>query len=80
MKKVLTINTKYRLSGGEDTNIVDELLFLKKELVEVQHHQENQELLVNLLLLLLILLEQVETSELLPLSPVLWDQKQKSLL
>ncbi len=40
MKKVLTINTKYRLSGGEDTNIVDELLFLKKEF-EVEYLEFN---------------------------------------
>tara|TARA_B100001996_G_scaffold281851_1_gene222263 strand:+ start:246 stop:1388 length:1143 start_codon:yes stop_codon:yes gene_type:complete len=40
MKKVLTINTKYRLSGGEDTNIVDELIFLQKEF-EVEYLEFN---------------------------------------
>jgi len=30
MKKVLIINTKYRILGGEDTNIIDEIELLKK--------------------------------------------------
>lgn len=38
MKKILVINTKYRTQGGEDTNIVEEVKFLKKfyrvELIE----------------------------------------------
>ena len=38
MKKILVINTKYRTQGGEDTNIGEEIKFLKKfyrvELIE----------------------------------------------
>ncbi len=30
MKKLLIINNKYRIQGGEDTNIVDELAYLEK--------------------------------------------------
>ena len=30
MKKILVINTKYQITGGEDSNIVDEIKFLKK--------------------------------------------------
>ena len=30
MKKVLVINTKYQKYGGEDSNIVEEIKFLKK--------------------------------------------------
>ncbi len=30
MKKILVINTKYQITGGEDSNIVDELKFLEK--------------------------------------------------
>ena len=30
MKKMLIINTKYRVVGGEDTNIIDEIEILKK--------------------------------------------------
>jgi len=30
MKKILVINTKYQITGGEDSNIVDELKFLQK--------------------------------------------------
>ena len=30
MKKILVINTIYKEKGGEDTNIVDEIIFLKK--------------------------------------------------
>jgi len=30
MKKVLVVNTKYKIFGGEDSNIVQELLFLEK--------------------------------------------------
>ena len=30
MKKILLINTKYREFGGEDSNIEEELKFLKK--------------------------------------------------
>ena len=29
-QKILVVNTKYRVFGGEDANIVDELQFLKK--------------------------------------------------
>ena len=29
-QKILVVNTKYRVFGGEDANIVDELNFLKK--------------------------------------------------
>ena len=29
MKKILVINTKYKQFGGEDSNIIDELKFLK---------------------------------------------------
>ena len=29
-QKILVVNTKYRIFGGEDANIVDELNFLKK--------------------------------------------------
>ena len=29
MKKMLIINTKYRVVGGEDTNIIDEIEILK---------------------------------------------------
>ena len=32
-QKILVINTKYRVFGGEDANIVDELQFLKKYFV-----------------------------------------------
>ena len=30
LQKILVVNTKYRVFGGEDANIVDELNFLKK--------------------------------------------------
>ena len=30
MKKILLINTKYRIKGGEDSNISQEILDLKK--------------------------------------------------
>jgi hypothetical protein len=30
VKKILVINTIYKEKGGEDTNIVDEIIFLKK--------------------------------------------------
>ena len=30
MKKILLINTKYRIKGGEDSNINQEILDLKK--------------------------------------------------
>ena len=30
MKKMLIINTKYRVVGGEDTNIIDEIEILRK--------------------------------------------------
>ena len=36
LQKILVINTKYRVFGGEDANIVDELNFLKK-IFEVEY-------------------------------------------
>ena len=40
MKKILVINTKYKISGGEDTNIIDELEFLRKN-YEIQYLEFN---------------------------------------
>ena len=31
MKKLLVVNTKYKISGGEDSSILDELTFLEKK-------------------------------------------------
>jgi len=38
MKKILVINTKYKIFGGEDSNIIEELSFLKKH-YEVEYLQ-----------------------------------------
>ena len=34
MKKILVINTKYKIFGGEDSNIIEELSFKKHYEVE----------------------------------------------
>ena len=40
MKKILVINTKYQITGGEDSNIVDEIKFLQKY-YEVEYLEFN---------------------------------------
>ena len=48
MKKILVINTKYKISGGEDTNIIDELDFLRKN-YEIQYLEFNNSKKINIL-------------------------------
>ena len=47
MKKILVINTKYKISGGEDTNIIDELEFLRKN-YEIQYLEFNNSKKINI--------------------------------
>ena len=45
MKKLLVINNKYKTFGGEDSNIIDELVFLKNyfdvEYLEFDNSKKN---------------------------------------
>ena len=47
MKKILVINTAYRIKGGEDTNIVEEVKFLK-EFYEVEYLEFNNRKALNI--------------------------------
>ena len=48
LQKILVINTKYRVFGGEDANIVDELNFLKKNFeVEYLEYKNSDKITIS---------------------------------
>ena len=46
-QKILIINTKYRIFGGEDSNIADEITLLKKHF-DVEYIEFNNSELINI--------------------------------